>query len=331
LNQRDQQFAETVPTGAAFDVTVKRFDPTDWLLLATRIPHVLREWNRIVRNVPEHRRALATARIVGTTEFNDRQVFVAVDWKDNDDVLCRFSVPKQWLIDRKIIAEGTEPLPGTTLLVGAYPSDEKETLKIPESMKLLEDDQEYEWEAMLEKACKTIGGVEWNERAKRITSRGMPVSVGDRDKLLRLFADREWTDQVWNWWCQTHTLEKVKIFSARSHSEDGTRREGNLRPGEAIDKAQRRVQSSVRTPQRRPAPTIGQVLRGRVSNIKPYGVFLDLGCYGSGLVHISEITDGYVADIGDHVKEGEEVRARVLDVAPDGKIRLSMRDVNDEG
>jgi S1 RNA binding domain protein len=59
-------------------------------------------------------------------------------------------------------------------------------------------------------------------------------------------------------------------------------------------------------------------------------VFVAVDWKDSGLVHISEITDGYVADIGDHVKEGEEVRARVLDVAPDGKICLSMRNVNDE-
>ena len=183
-------------------------------------------------------------------------------------------------------------------------------------MKLSEDDQEYEREVMLEKACKTIGGVEWNERTKRITSMGMPVSVGDRDKLLRLFADREWTEQVWNWWCQTQLLEKVKIFPARSHSEDDARRECNPGQGEASDKTPRRVKSSARTPRQRPTPSVGQVLQGRVSNIQPYGVFLNLGCYGSGLVHISEITGGYVADIGDHVKEGEEVRARVLDVCP---------------
>ena len=131
LNQRDQQFAEMVPTGAVFDVTAKWFDPTDWLLHATRIPQLLREWNRIASNASEGGRARAPARIVGTAEFNDRQVFVAVDWKDNDDVLCRFCVPKQWLIDRKIVAEGEEPLPVCCVAGGGVPLGRKRVIEIP--------------------------------------------------------------------------------------------------------------------------------------------------------------------------------------------------------
>ena len=50
----------------------------------------------------------------------------------------------------------------------------------------------------------------------------------------------------------------------------------------------------------------GSILTGKVTGIQPYGAFVALDDNTQGLVHISEITHGYVKDINDHLKVGDE-------------------------
>ena len=70
----------------------------------------------------------------------------------------------------------------------------------------------------------------------------------------------------------------------------------------------------------------GSVLTGKVTGIQPYGAFIALDDNTQGLVHISEITHGYVKDINDHLKVGDEVQVKVLSVDENaGKIGLSIR------
>ncbi len=70
----------------------------------------------------------------------------------------------------------------------------------------------------------------------------------------------------------------------------------------------------------------GSVLAGKVTGIQPYGAFIALDENTQGLVHISEITHGYVKDINDHLKVGDEVQVKVLSVDENaGKIGLSIR------
>nr|WP_263325029.1 S1 domain-containing post-transcriptional regulator GSP13 [Neobacillus sp. Marseille-Q6967] len=70
----------------------------------------------------------------------------------------------------------------------------------------------------------------------------------------------------------------------------------------------------------------GSILTGKVTGIQPYGAFIALDENTQGLVHISEITHGYVKDINDHLKVGDEVKVKVLSVDEGaGKIGLSIR------
>ncbi|RDI36916.1 S1 domain-containing post-transcriptional regulator GSP13 [Falsibacillus pallidus] len=70
----------------------------------------------------------------------------------------------------------------------------------------------------------------------------------------------------------------------------------------------------------------GNVLTGKVTGIQPYGAFVALDEETQGLVHISEITHGFVKDINDHLKLGDEVQVKVLSVDEKaGKISLSIR------
>jgi len=71
---------------------------------------------------------------------------------------------------------------------------------------------------------------------------------------------------------------------------------------------------------------VGSVLTGKVTGIQAYGAFVALDEKNQGLVHISEITHGYVKDINEYLKVGDEVKVKVLSVEKEaGKIGLSIR------
>ncbi|HFD0898698.1 TPA: S1 domain-containing RNA-binding protein [Enterococcus faecium] len=70
---------------------------------------------------------------------------------------------------------------------------------------------------------------------------------------------------------------------------------------------------------------VGAKLQGKVSGITNFGAFIDLGAGKTGLVHISEVSNGYVKDIHDVLSVGDEVTVKVISVNDDGKIGLSIR------
>jgi protein Tex len=71
---------------------------------------------------------------------------------------------------------------------------------------------------------------------------------------------------------------------------------------------------------------VGMVLEGVVSNVAGFGAFVDVGVHQDGLVHISAMSNEYVADPRDVVKPGDIVRVKVLDVdLPRKRISLTLR------
>jgi len=71
---------------------------------------------------------------------------------------------------------------------------------------------------------------------------------------------------------------------------------------------------------------VGREFVGKVTGIQPYGAFVALDENTQGLVHISEITHGYVKDVSEHLKVGDEVKVKVLSVDEEaGKISLSIK------
>jgi translation initiation factor 2 subunit 1 len=79
-------------------------------------------------------------------------------------------------------------------------------------------------------------------------------------------------------------------------------------------------------------PDPGELVVGKVDEIEDFGVFVDLEEYEDkrGLVHISEVASGWIKSIRDHVREGQTVVAKVLEVDTDSQqIDLSIKDVND--
>ncbi|ESS04738.1 MAG: translation initiation factor 2, alpha subunit (eIF-2alpha) [uncultured archaeon A07HR67] len=79
-------------------------------------------------------------------------------------------------------------------------------------------------------------------------------------------------------------------------------------------------------------PEPGELVVGDVDEIADFGVFVDLDQYENkrGLCHISEVASGWIKNVRDHVREGQTVVAKVLDVDESAsQIDLSIKDVNE--
>ncbi|SOC26382.1 S1 RNA binding domain protein [Ureibacillus xyleni] len=70
---------------------------------------------------------------------------------------------------------------------------------------------------------------------------------------------------------------------------------------------------------------VGSKVQGKVTGITNFGAFVELPDGKTGLVHISEVADNYVKDINEHLKVGDVVEVKVMNVEADGKIGLSIR------
>ena len=70
---------------------------------------------------------------------------------------------------------------------------------------------------------------------------------------------------------------------------------------------------------------VGNVFEGRVTGVKPFGAFVALPEGRVGMVHISEVSNEYVQDIAAVLHDGDTVKVQVINVAPDGKIALSIK------
>ncbi|WP_170005986.1 S1 domain-containing RNA-binding protein [Bacillus fonticola] len=74
---------------------------------------------------------------------------------------------------------------------------------------------------------------------------------------------------------------------------------------------------------------VGSKVQGKVTGITNFGAFVELPGGSTGLVHISEVADNYVKDINEHLKVGDEVTVKVINVEKDGKIGLSIKKAKD--
>lgn len=71
--------------------------------------------------------------------------------------------------------------------------------------------------------------------------------------------------------------------------------------------------------------SVGQIVEGKITGITNFGVFVDLGESQTGMVHISEVSNTYVSEIRDFVKENDVVKMKVLSIGEDGKVSLSIK------
>src|SRR6266850_341731 len=92
--------------------------------------------------------------------------------------------------------------------------------------------------------------------------------------------------------------------------------------GESIKAALKWIKSIVAEPE------IGEIYEGKVVKIMDFGAFVNFFGPRDGLVHISELAPKRVAKVGDVVKEGDTVKVKLIGIDDRGKVRLSMKVVD---
>lgn len=70
---------------------------------------------------------------------------------------------------------------------------------------------------------------------------------------------------------------------------------------------------------------VGAIVEGKVTGFTNFGAFVDLEGGKKGMVHISEVATEYVKEIKDHLTIGQDVKVKVISIAEDGKISLSIK------
>ncbi|MDE2042486.1 MAG: S1 RNA-binding domain-containing protein, partial [Alphaproteobacteria bacterium] len=77
-------------------------------------------------------------------------------------------------------------------------------------------------------------------------------------------------------------------------------------------------------------PEVGKIYDGKVVTLVDFGAFVNFMGGRDGLVHVSEIRNERVEKVGDVLKEGQEVKVKVVEIDGRGKVRLSMRVVDQD-
>ena len=93
---------------------------------------------------------------------------------------------------------------------------------------------------------------------------------------------------------------------------------------EAGEKAKAIVESIVEEPE------VGKTYDGTVVRVEDYGAFVEIMRGTQGLVHVSLINDKRVDKVSDHLKVGQKVRVKLLEIDRQGRLRLSMKDATEK-
>ncbi len=118
--------------------------------------------------------------------------------------------------------------------------------------------------------------------------------------------------------------EIVEVSGAKVDvNDDGTVKIASPN-GEAIDKAYGMIHAIVAEPE------VGQVYTGRVVKLMDFGAFVNFFGKRDGLVHISQINDTRLRHPSEVLKEGQEVKVKLLGFDDRGKVKLSMRAVDQQ-
>jgi len=102
-----------------------------------------------------------------------------------------------------------------------------------------------------------------------------------------------------------------------AHNVDRPTRDSGIKKHQKDEKSQRVALADLE---------IGSTVPAKVKTITSYGAFLDIGAASDALIHVSRLSDGFVANVEDIVKQGDEIEVRIVSVDTDkNQIAVSMR------
>ena len=222
----------------------------------------------------------------------------------------RFAVLSDILGDEDHLGDMDFKVAGSDKGITALQMDIKITSITEEIMRIALDQARGGRIHILGEMAKAIEGAREgvSSNAPRITTFSIPKEkirevIGTGGKVIR-----EITEQ---------TGAKIDI------EDDGTIKVAAV-DSEAADKAINWIKGIVAEPE------LGVIYTGKVVKVVDFGAFVNFLGARDGLVHISELAPRRVAQVSDVVNEGDQVKVKVLGIDERGKVRLSMKVVNQE-
>jgi transcriptional accessory protein Tex/SPT6 len=97
-----------------------------------------------------------------------------------------------------------------------------------------------------------------------------------------------------------------------------------------LDRKRNRISLTLREPTQRKLKDLepGMVIEGEITRLVPYGAFVDIGLRRDGMVHVTEMAQGYVRDPADILTVGDIVQVKVLEIDhKKRRVALSMKDL----
>ncbi|RME75057.1 MAG: polyribonucleotide nucleotidyltransferase [Planctomycetota bacterium] len=95
-------------------------------------------------------------------------------------------------------------------------------------------------------------------------------------------------------------------------------------PGAKVDECAERVRALTAEVE------VGQVYTGKVASVRDFGAFVEILPGQDGMLHVSELSHDFIKDIHDHIKVGDVVEVKVIDVDSSGRVRLSRKALMDK-
>lgn len=226
--------------------------------------------------------------------------------KEGDD----YAILSDILGDEDHLGDMDFKVAGTSVGITALQMDIKITGITKEIMEIALDQASRGRAYILEEMNKGLSGAreELSEHAPRIETMQIPVAkirevIGTGGKVIRGIVEE--------------TGAKVNI------DDDGTIKIASS-IGSQIEAAIAMINDIVAEPE------VGTIYKGKVVRIMDFGAFVNFMGSRDGLVHISELVEDRVEKVTDVVKEGDEVYVKCLEIDGRGKVRLSMRVVDQE-
>lgn len=220
----------------------------------------------------------------------------------------RFAVLSDILGDEDHLGDMDFKVAGTDTGVTSLQMDIKITGITEEIMRVALNQAREGRMHILGEMAKAIGTAraELGEHAPRIETIKIPTDkirevIGSGGKVIREIVEK--------------TGAKIDI------SDDGTVKVASA-DGESIRSALKWIKSIVAEPE------VGEIYEGKVVKIMDFGAFVNFFGPRDGLVHISELAPKRVAKVSDVVKEGDHVKVKLIGIDDRGKVRLSMKVVD---
>ena len=220
----------------------------------------------------------------------------------------KFAVLSDILGDEDHLGDMDFKVAGTEVGVTSLQMDIKITGITEEIMRVALDQAKEGRIHILGEMGKAISGAraELGEHAPRIETIKIPTDkirevIGSGGKVIREIVEK--------------TGAKIDI------QDDGTIKVASA-DGESIKAALKWIKSIVAEPE------VGEIYEGKVVKIMDFGAFVNFFGPRDGLVHISELAPKRVAKVTDVVKEGDIVKVKLIGVDDRGKVRLSMKVVD---